>query len=411
MEATRRTRATVAADERGMALVLALMVILVLTVIGAALMANVNTETKIAGYKIRDTQSLTVAEAGVQEATLRIRNGDIFDDANPLSVHLIYNAAAGSIPVSGADTTSLPTLQPANAYLPYSSAGKNPNVLSIKYKTRAGQILRYDDTASPRINTATGNPIWVINSTGRNNGAYRSIYAEVTRSRINVLARSAVTARVAIAFKGNIKICGHDHRADTPVQTAPPACDTGIGAWWATTAHTTCLPGAWSMNGITALGSPTLQGEPSATKSFQTGFYSGPWDALGMPQAEFWPWVGNRYSSEPASLNGIYYLDNDAVIQNKSGDFSFNGGDGEGFLYVDGDLRLNGGFTYRGLIYAEGDVFINGNVWLLGGLVVNGKTTVKIANGSAIILYSGEAIQQKIAMYGGEVRTIAWREL
>jgi hypothetical protein len=380
-------------------------------VIAAALMANVNTETKIAGYKIRDTQSLTVAEAGVQEAMLRIRNGDVLDDGNINNVHLIYNNVAGSIPVSGGDTISLPTLQPAGAYLPYTTAEKNPTVLSLRYKRRGNQILRYDDAASPKINTSTGNPIWVINSTGRNNGTYRGIYAEVTRSRVNVLARAAVAANVAISFKGNIKVCGHDHRADTPVNIGPPTCDTGIGAWWATTAHTTCLPGGWSSDAVDQQGSTTVLGEPTPYAAKQAGFYQGPWQALGMPQPEFWPWVGNAYTSEPAVPQGIYYLDNDNVKQNKSGDFAYNGGDGEGFLYVDGDLRLNGTFTFRGLIYAEGDVTINGICWILGGLVVNGKTSVKIANGSATILYSTEAIQQKISKYGGNIRTIAWREL
>ncbi|MEO6462896.1 MAG: hypothetical protein ABIP29_07455, partial [Candidatus Eisenbacteria bacterium] len=116
-------------------------------------------------------------------------------------------------------------------------------------------------------------------------------------------------------------------------------------------------------------------------------------------------------NTEPAVAQGLFYLDDDLVKQNKSGNFAYNGGDGEGFLYVDGDLRLNGSFTYRGLIYAEGDIFVNGNMWLLGGLVAKGKQGVKIANGSATILYSGEAISQTISKYGGDIRTIAWREL
>ena len=409
MTGARRDRTTGTGDERGMALVLALMVILVLTVIAAALMANVNTETKIAGYKIRDTQSLTVAEAGVQEAMLRIRNGDLLDDGNPRNVHLIYNAVSGSIPVSGADTTSLPTLQPVGDYLGYSSASKNQNVLSISYKTRGNTILRYDDTASPKINPATGNPIWVVKSTGRNNGAYRSIYAEVTRSRVNVLARAAVAADVAISFSGNINVCGHDHRIDTPAQTVPTACDV---SWHAPSPHTTCLPGAWSSNIIQQNASSKVLGSPSNKRANQvTGFYSGPWDMLGMQQAEFWPWMGTAYATEPVAPQGIFYLDNEAVKQNGSGDFKFNGGNGEGFLYVDGDLGLNGNFTWRGLIYAEGNLDINGNCWILGGLVVKGKTSVKIANGSATVLYSGEAIQQKTSRYGGNIRTIAWREL
>ena len=272
-------------DERGMALVLALLVLLVLTVIGAALMANVTTETKIAGYKIRDTQSLTIAEAGVQEAMLRIRNGDFLDDGNPRNVTLIYDAPAGQIPVSGVDTTSLPTLQPAGSYLGYSSATKNPMVLSIKYKTQGPSILRYDDSATPKINTATGNPIFIIQSTGRTGNAYRKLYAEVTRGRVNCLARAAVAADVGIAFKGNIKVCGHDHLLTTPPMTAPNVCDI---SWHAPSPHTTCLPGAWSSSNIGQQGAPLVQGAPTNTQENQTGFYSGPWDALGMTQSDFW---------------------------------------------------------------------------------------------------------------------------
>jgi hypothetical protein len=162
---------------------------------------------------------------------------------------------------------------------------------------------------------------------------------------------------------------------------------------------------------VSTQGSPTVQGEPANYRQLQTGFYSGPWDALAMTQNDFWSWIGAPLSTAPLNPNGIYYLDNDAVKQNKSGSFTFNSGTGEGLLYVDGDLRLNGSFNYRGLIYCEGDLFINGNCWLLGGIIVNGKTVVRIANGSAIVLYSSEAIAQKISKYGGNMRTIAWREL
>jgi hypothetical protein len=44
-----------------------------------------------------------------------------------------------------------------------------------------------------------------------------------------------------------------------------------------------------------------------------------------------------------------------------------NGVDGEGLLYIDGDLNLNSNFSYKGLIYCEGDITVNGNAWVLGG--------------------------------------------
>jgi len=400
--------------QEGMALVLAIMVLLVLTVIGAALMANVNTETRIAGLKVRDTQALSTAEAGVQEAMLRIRNGDIVDDVNAAKTTYIFNQVAGSVPPVGTNEVGLATLQPAGSWLSYSTATKTPYTLSVRYKTRGtpGQILKYDDAANPKINTATGNPIWVITSTGTQGTASRTVYAEVTRSKFNVLARAAVAANVGIDFKGNINVCGHDHRMDTPLNTLPPAC---CASWHMipTTSHTTCLPGAWSSNIVQKQGSSTVQGDPVPWRSSQptASFYSGPWDMLGMSQSEFYAWVGTPTNSEPSPPVGIYYLDNNIIKQDHVGDWHYTGGDGEGFLYCDGNLHINGNFTFKGLIYCEGDLDINGNVWILGGLVVRGNSTVKIANGTATILFSGDAIQQKISRYGGNLRTIAWREL
>src|SRR5262249_45291453 len=149
-------------------------------------------------------------------------------------------------------------------------------------------------------------------ATGTKGTASRSVIAEVTRAKFNILAKGAVVSKVSIQFKGNIKICGHDHMYATPIYTQPPACDVAIGNWLASTAHATCMPGAWSASTITKQGSPTVQGEPQDTMSGQAGFYSGPWDAVGLNQSDFWTWVGSSQSA-PAVPNGIYYLDNNGT--------------------------------------------------------------------------------------------------
>ena len=108
---------------------------------------------------------------------------------------------------------------------------------------------------------------------------------------------------------------------------------------------------------------------------------------------------------------GMIYLDNNATLMDRTGAFAYHGGDGEGYLYVDGDMTINGNFTYRGLIYIEGDLHINGTCWILGGLVCKGKADINLANGTLTVLYSGDAIQQALAKYGGQFVTLGWREL
>ena len=82
---------------------------------------------------------------------------------------------------------------------------------------------------------------------------------------------------------------------------------------------------------------------------------------------------------------------------------------GEGYLYVDGDLTINAGFHYKGLIFVEGDLKINGASWVLGGIVVKGATDIT-TNGGMTLLYSRDAIEQMLAKYGGQFVTMSWRE-
>src|SRR5262245_6146193 len=323
-----------------MALVVALLVLLALTILGSALMLSVNTETRIAGQQLRDAQALSAAEGGIQEAMLRLRTGDVPDNMNKRMVTLIYEAPAGSIPVSGADTTSLPTVQPAGRYLGYAGGTKklaqgsttDLSALTIRYKTRIipgtppdTQIVRWDDTAIPRMNTTTGSPVFQIVSTGTKGTASRSLVAEVTRSRFNILDRGAVVAQVGIQFKGNINVCGHDHKYSTPINASPVGagalfCNSNANRYPDAATHTSCMPGAWSEESISQNGSPTLLGDPGGWLDSQTGFYSGPWDALSMTQTDFWTWVGTS-QAPPAVPNGIYYLDNNGTKQDASGDW------------------------------------------------------------------------------------------
>jgi hypothetical protein len=214
---------------------------------------------------------------------------------------------------------------------------------------------------------------------------------------------------VGIDFSGNAQVCGYNHRGNTPTYTdgvhgvAPANCvpyETGSSN----------LPGSWSGGTVTSGGSASQAGSPLANSQNQAGFYAGPWEALGLGQSEFFSWVGARLSSMPGgNPAGIFYLDNNSITQDQSGAFSAGGGNGEGFLYVDGDLAINSNFTWRGVIYVEGDLKINGNSWILGALIVRGKG--RTSNGSMTVLYSSEAVSTTLAKYGGQFTTLSWREV
>lgn len=402
-------------NERGIALVMALLVLLVISLLSATLLMSVNTDTKVAANTVKDSQALAIAEAGIGEAMARIRSGDIPINTNARQVAQIFNAAPGSVPVLGVDSVALATAQPASQWLAYSTAGKADSALTVQYKTDASRTLiyKYDPNKNPAVNTLTGYPIFVIKSTGRKGASVRKITAEVMQKPVFTNIKGALTANTDVQFTGNAVICGHNHRADTPIgkgengRVVPDGCDENAALnQWETGSGD--LTGIWTGSSIDNGGDAYSYGTP-AQQYGQPGFYSGPWDALAMTQAEFFSWVGAPLNHEPSPPKGIFYLDNNSVGGDQSGNFAFHNVDGEGLLYVDGDLTLNSDFSWKGLVYIEGDLKLNGNAWVLGGIVVRGRAGLK-TNGAATLLYSEDAIKQQIAKYGGQMVLLSWRE-
>ena len=402
-------------NERGIALVMALVSLLVVAVIAVVLMTSLSIERRISGSDLRDAQALNLADAGVGEAMSRIRNFDIsLPQNNPRAVAQIFLTPAGSVPVLGTDSVAIETKQPAGQWLNYTTTNKGPDALTVEFRTNRSAtqtptvIYRYDANKPTPINTLTGLPIYRITSTGRQGPSRVRIQTDVIQKPYNVSVKGAFAAAVPMSFSGNCEVCGHNHLANTPTGTR----GTIQCAPWETTNP---LPAAWSAAGIGSGGSSHLSTSPDPSQNNAGMFYSGPWDMFGMGQSEFYSWIGAPTNLEPNPPNGIIYLDNNTTYQDgisgNGGSYAYHGGDGEGMLYVDGDLHINGNFNFRGLIYVEGDIDINGTCWILGGLVCHGHTTVNIANGTFTVLYSSDAIAQALAKYGGQFVTLGYREI
>jgi Tfp pilus assembly protein PilX len=393
-------------DQRGVALVMALLVLVVVSILAVVLLASINVESKIAGHSRRASNALYTAEAGVAEAMSRIGSGDIPNSLNPRMVAQIFLAPAGSVPVLGTDSLPLATAQPAGQWLRYSTANKSSQVLTVQYKTDPAQTLiyKYDGAKNPAVQTASGQPIFVITSTGTRGSAQKRVVAEVFQRPVSTQIKAALAADVFIDLNGNLDACGFNHRADTPPMTkGRPPCDS----WEVGSLD---LPGAWGSDKVKIVGSAGVNGSPVPYSEFQSGFYADPGVALGMSQAEFFSWVGPPLPVGPPNPQGIFYLDDNAITRDKSGSFAYNDGNGEGMLYVDGDLTLNGNFTYRGVIFVEGDLKINGTAWVLGAVIAKGRTIIKLTTGNCTMLYSAEAISQALTKFADQLVTLSWRE-
>jgi Tfp pilus assembly protein PilX len=404
-------------DERGIALVISMLILLVMTLLGLVLMAGASLNRGLAGNDQRMRQALNVAEAGVGEAEARIAKQEVLMNiAVPAAACQVFNTIPGSVPVVGADTTALATGQPVGSYLNYTRPDRGPDVLTIGWKRNtANQVLKYDGTRNPAIQTATGIPIYTITSTGKQGTARRTIVAEVIQKPYIVLAKGAFTADQAIDNLGNANICGWNHFASTNINDGnkgqgvmpggPDYCiDNEVGGG-------NGVPGVWTSGPLNTGGNIGNAGNPDTLgNQGHNNFYTGPWDCFGMSQAEFWQFVGApKAPNAVTSYNGITYVDDNGVTRDQSCQLGPNGADGEGFLYVDGDLKLNSNFSYKGFIFVEGDITVNGNAWILGGLVCRGKGHIKLA-GTLTVLYSSDAITQMLTKYGSQFVTLSWRE-
>jgi len=390
--------------------VMALLVLLVISVIAAALMLTVQVETKISGRDDRRSQALSIAEAGVAEAVSRIRSGEVPDTLNPRMASQIFLVNAGNVPVLGNDSTALATAQSPGKWLSYSSESRGDQALTVTYRTDATHtvIYRYDTRKNPPLQTQTGQPIFVITSTGRKGNDTRTVVTEVIRKPYVPDIKGALTTNADTRFSGNCIVCGYNHQLLTPLWYG----DDGRGGLNSCVPYelgTGDVPAVWSGGAIDPGGGSAVAAPAPVTLASQTGFYSGPWDAIGMSQDEFTSMAGAPVAAVPANLNGITCIDNDGVPQNQSGSWGISSTNGEGLLYVDGDLNLTGPFTYKGLIYIEGNLASSGHIWVLGAIIARGRSGVKLSGGANLI-YSEEAIQLAVSKFAGQFVTLSWRE-
>lgn len=403
-------------NPRGSGLVMAILVLLFITLLAAALMQNITTEEKSSGEHARGSSALNYAESGVAEATERVRHGEVPDNQNPRMVTQIFLASSGPPPLMGADTVALVSSQ-TPPFMSYSTPGRSADVLTVRYKTDAtrDKIYRFDPAQTPNIQTATGQPIFVIASTGRVGNSNRTILTEVTRVPIQFTGLGALVGLRGIVNRDETWSCGYDHVEDTPTGTARSngrdrqsgSCNEDLAnqKWELPGGH---VAGCWTQGKLATTHKSDQWGSPPLLENAGT-FYTGPWDALGMTRVDFFGAIGDPIRDDRASqLRGALYYkpEKDHLLK-------IEGGNGEGLLYVEGDLEIQRPFTFRGLIYCTGNIRILSQAWVLGSVVSEDRieNPVRPASYGSAFLYSRGAVIENVGRFIGRFVTLSWREV
>jgi hypothetical protein len=80
-----------------------------------------------------------------------------------------------------------------------------------------------------------------------------------------------------------------------------------------------------------------------------------------------------------------------------------------GLFYVNGSLRINSNFTFKGLIYVDGSLTVAGSPTILGAIMVRGATQVTAGTGNMTLLYSRKAAELGIQA-GHPWRILSWQD-
>ena len=409
--------------ESGNVLVVTLLVLFAISVIGATLAMVSSMDLKISGNQRTTTQSLFIAEAGLNEAIHRISlpnptnvavagwTGNVaISDSEPYDPHwktYIYLTSPGTAPAAGGSIVSTGTLQdPNNSYLEYSQRTGTNDVLTIEHKwdDRDGdgskdvnEVVRYDPLMIPPENFSSGFPVEVITVAGHSADGERVIQAEVTKRMMVARTLGALYVDKAVKLTGNCAFCGHNHDLNTPPGTRPNGCV----AWHLSSAN---LPGVTSTGDVVKTqGSADILGDPQPIDDDAGNPFYTLAEVLGLTNAETASILARAdNTSIVAPLDGITYIQGDASINSSLV--------GEGLLYVTGDLKASGSFIYTGLIYVEGDVSFTGTPWVLGSMIVRGTSDFNFSAGNAGVLYSKDAITNVLSGIMPCI-VLSWREM
>lgn len=391
-------------EEKGMVLVVALLLISALLLLGTTAVMTSTTDMKIsANYKTAN-MAFYAAEAGIEEARARMEanftpaTGRI-DDSSPTST-------TWSVSIGGA-SPSYTSIQSALTY-----------TVRIEHQTSGGSVLYWGDANNDGLyerTTTSGakmRNIYLVTSTGSAfpaSGAQKTIAAEMTRL-------PPITVPGPLYVEAETKITGN---SSTIIGTDKCGTDNKPGV-------VTTLAGST----ITQSGNPSIVGSPQISSN-NTNM-----DVRTMinshKSAANYPYDFNINKNE----TGIHWgtptqgaLDTDAstcdvtppniVYYNMHDTSSITltgGSSGCGLLLVEGDLIVHGGFSWYGLVMVTGSVtFLGGGSEaknITGGIIagndVDASLDLNDVGGGISIVYCSAAINNLTA--NQPLKRLSWKE-
>ena len=387
-------------EEKGMVLVLGMLLLLVVTLMGISALNTSTYDIRISGNQRASVQAFYVAEAGIHEFMGRFRAGATnqvsdSDPSNPAWKLLLAkdpgNGATQIGYVSG-NPNSIPSLQNQLDF-----------GVEVKHKIdEANQVIKYG-----------GAPVYIAKSYGfAADGGNKVLEVELIKSP-GYDPPSALYSELPVRIHGSSTyingndVCGTTNKPGimTTTATTPPITESGnpsINGSPPKVTHTgTPPPKNLPLKEMVAY----LKGDANFKYNFnENQTLTGYSDNWGTPTSSD-PTVPIAYTGP---MNIVYFNLQGTKTLRLEGDSH-----GAGILLVEGNLEINGEFGWYGVILAAGAVVFTGggrkNV--TGGIIAGENATVEIdIEGNSGIIYCS-AVSNKLKEIVPPLKITRWREI
>jgi len=386
-------------QQNGVVLVVGLLVIAALLALGSIAMITTTTELKMNVFFRSENTVLHVAEAGIEDAKVRLRAGVADGIVDGHQTQSGWTAYIGSVIKSqGKGYNSSNTL-----HVRVNRLQENLDyVVTIVHQTDgAGNILYWGDSNGDGIDertTATGSMmrnIYKVTSEGTYAGVHRTLIAEMARvPPINVPAALYVNAATTVQGSSTNIIgtdgCGGSDLAGI-VTTQGSGSITLNGGPSITGAGGTTPNITYGGTGINVQSLiDRYKGSADFTYTVNAATHTatsvpGPGDGWGTPTLG----ATSQLPSSCSAHNIVYYNTGGTDIQLSGG------ATGCGLLLIEGDLLLHGDFSWNGLVVASGSITFTGggDKNVTGAMLAGGSADADLVGGNANIVYCSSAVQ------------------
>lgn len=209
-------------NERGVALVIALLVLVTLTVLGLGTFFNSSTDVQISGNQKGASQALYASEAGIADMIDALNSNATYTPPTPYTTSWAPSNITGTV----------------NGFSYTAQVRHRADSTDCDGDGVANEVVKYDKSCFPGspipIGSANSYPVEVITATSTMGNYQNTTVVEVTKQKFTVAKTGALTARSNVSLLGNITVDGrtydaNDNLASTPCGNALPSVATVTG--------------------------------------------------------------------------------------------------------------------------------------------------------------------------------------